>query len=201
MDHIDPGLFDLPVSEQQRPRWPRRARNREKWRRTVVAEFAIVDTEAFDFAIARARANMTVIDSHSGTHIENPSLEQMGAGPGLSPLDTLAWIIWPTDGMDAAIENGAVRVVDVECAVNGEHSDRGTATWSVTATLTHVDRLRQLATQACSEDANLIADDLELAWRYAADPYAPLRDIVGIEWKPVSVHVEHVPARSARMVR
>jgi len=43
-------------------------------------------------------------------------------------------------------------------------------------------------------DADLIAGSLAIAWQRAADPFAPLRSIPGISWRPGPVEVEHVPA-------
>lgn len=72
---------------------------------------------------------------------------------------------------------------------------------TVTVKLTDVDRVRRLATQAHPEDAALIADSLAVAWQRAADPFAPLRSIPGIAWRPVKVDVEHLPARTAAGIR
>ena len=85
----------------------------------------------------------------------------------------------------------------MECEVVRESADRGTATWTVTVKLTHVDRLRRLATAAHPDEAALITDSLAVAWQRAADPFAPIRSIPGIAWRPMKVDVEHLPARSA----
>jgi hypothetical protein len=37
-----------------------------------------------------------------------------------------------------------------------------------------------------------------LAWQWAAEPYAPLRTITGIDWTPVQVDVHHKRARPGR---
>ena len=56
---------------------------------------------------------------------------------------------------------------------------------------------RYMATQAHPEQAALIADSLEVAWQNTADPFAPLRSIPGIAWRPGHVYVEHQGARAA----
>lgn len=83
----------------------------------------------------------------------------------------------------------------------GESADSGKATWTVTVKLTKVNQLRQLATQSHPEDAALIEDSLAHAWQCADDPFEPLRSIPGINWKPMSVDIEHLPARPAAHVR
>lgn len=80
----------------------------------------------------------------------------------------------------------------------GESVDRGTVSWTVTVKLTDVDELRRLATRAHPEAAGLIAESLAVAWARATDPFAPLRSIPGIAWRPGQVDVEHLPARVVR---
>ncbi len=142
-----------------------------------------------------------LIRSNADSLVEDLSLHHAGAEPTTRALDQLAWLIWPTDGMEALMDADAFRIVSAESEVVGESAERGTATWSVTAKLTHVDRLRRLATQAHPDEAALIADSLALAWQRAADPFAPLRSIPGITWRPITVDVEHLPARPAAGIR
>ena len=42
----------------------------------------------------------------------------------------------------------------------------------------------------------MIADSLAVAWKRAADPFAPLRSIPGTAWRQGEVDVEHLPARA-----
>lgn len=140
------------------------------------------------------------IGSRADSVVEDPSLPGAGAEP-THALDQLAWLIWPIDGLEALMEAGAFRIVSVDCEMVGECADRGTATWTVTVKLIDVDRLRRLATQAHPDEATLIADSLAVAWQRAADPFAPLRSIPGIVWRPVTVDVEHLPARTAAGIR
>lgn len=147
-----------------------------------------------DEAAARAAANSVTIGSSADSVVEDPSLQDAGAEPAARALDQLAWLIWPTDGLEALMEAGAFRIVSGECEVVGESADRGTATWTVTVKLTDVDRLRRLATQAHPDEAALITDSPAVAWQRAAGPFAPLRSIPGIAWRPVQVDVKHLPA-------
>ncbi|MBC7307299.1 MAG: hypothetical protein H5T80_10310, partial [Dietzia sp.] len=98
-------------------------------------------------------------------------------------------------GLEELLEEGAFRVLDGTSTVVPEASDRGTLTWTVTVKLTDVQLLRRLATRAHPADADLIADSLAVAWQHAADPFAPLHSIPGILWRPLSVEVQHLPAR------
>lgn len=200
MDTVEPGLFDLPEpapepTPQPSPARPRPGRNRETWSCTVSAEVAIVDAAAVTAALALYREDTVVVDAFSGAVIEDPASEEAGPDPTLPPLPQLNWLIWPTGGLEELLEEGAFRVFDVESAVTSQAADRGTATWTVTVKLTDVQVLRRLATRAHPADVDLIADSLAAAWLRAADPFAPLRSIPGIEWRPVSVDIEHVPAR------
>ena len=200
MDTVEPGLFDLPEpapepTPQPSPARPRPGRNRETWACTVSAEVAIVDAAAVTAALAQYREDTVVVDAFSGAVIEDPASEEAGPDPTLPPLPQLAWLIWPTRGLEELLEEGAFRVFDVESAVTSQAADRGTATWTITVKLTDVQVLRRLATRAHPADVDLIADSLAAAWLRAADPFAPLRSIPGIEWRPVSVDIEHVPAR------
>ncbi|WP_096906888.1 hypothetical protein [Dietzia sp. WMMA184] len=200
MDTDEPGLFDLPESApeptpQPSPAQPRPGRNRETWACTVTAEVTIVDAATVTAALTRYLKDTVVVDAFSGEVIEDPASEDAGPDPDLPPLPQLAWLIWPTGGVEELLEEGAFRVLDVESTVTTETYDRGTITWTVTVKLTDVQLLRRLATQAQPADAVLIASSLAVAWQRAADSFAPLRSIPGISWRPVSVDIAHVPAR------
>ncbi|WP_404850480.1 hypothetical protein [Dietzia kunjamensis] len=200
MNDVEPGLFDLPELEPEptsrsSPAPPRRGRNRETWACTATAEVAIVDASSVTAALTRYLNDTVVVDAFSGEVIEDPASEDAGPDPVLPPLPQLNWLIWPTDGLEGILGEGAFRVLDVESAVTTETYDRGTITWTVTVKLTDVQLLRRLATQAQPADAVLIASSLAVAWQRAADSFAPLRSIPGISWRPVSVDIAHVPAR------
>lgn len=200
MDHAEPGLFDLPESEpkQQPPGRTRTGRNRQKWTCTVTAEVTIVDEAAVKGAIEQYVADSVVIDAFSGAVIEDPASQEAGPDPSPPPLGQLPWLLWPTRGLGELLEQGAFRVFEVTSDLTPQAPDRGALTWSVTIKLTDVHVLRRLATRAHPEDADLIAGSLAVAWQRAADPLAPLRSIPGIEWQPLSVDIEHVPAGVAR---
>ncbi|MFZ5870267.1 MAG: hypothetical protein ACOYXW_07065 [Actinomycetota bacterium] len=198
MHHSEPGLFDLPdPGPKAPPLRSKRGSNRETWACTAIAEVTIVDAAAVHEALARAEANGVTIDVSADSVAEDAPPAETEGETANRALDSLAWLIWPTDGLDAVLEAGAFRIISVDSEVVGESPDRGTATWTVTVKITDVDRLRRLATQAHPDEAALVADSLAAAWTRAADPFAPLRSIPGIAWRPVKVVVEHLPARTS----
>lgn len=178
MHDSEPGLFDLPDPDPSAPALrPPRGRNRETWARTATAGVTIIDAAAVNEAVARAEANGVTVGA--GSVAVDPPRTETEAKPPDRALDSLAWLIWPTDGQEALLEAGAFRIVSVDSEVVAESPDRGTATWTITVKLTDVDRLRRLATQAHPDEAALIVDSLAAAWGHAADPFAPLRSIPG----------------------
>lgn len=200
MDDVEPGLFDLPEHDlgPERPVQPSRTqtgRNRQMWSCTVTAAVSIDDAATVTAALTRYLEDTVVVDAFSGEVIEDPASKEAGPDPAQPPLEQLTWLIWPTRGLEELLEEGAFRVFDVRSVVTTETSDRGTVTWTITVKLTDVQSLRRLATRAHPEDADLIAGSLAVAWQRAADPFAPLRSIPGIEWRPLSVDIEHVPVR------
>ncbi|MBS7549174.1 hypothetical protein [Dietzia massiliensis] len=198
MDNVEPGLFDLPELEPEprpSPMRTRRGRNRETWSRTVTAAVSLDDAAAVTAALTRYLEDTVVVDAFSGDVIEDPASEEAGPDPALPPLEQLPWLLWPTDGLEELLEGGALTVLEVASAVTPEAADRGTFTWTVTVKLTDVQLPRRLATRAHPADADLIADSLAVAWQHAADPFAPLHSIPGISWRPLSVEVQHLPAR------
>ena len=86
-------------------------------------------------------------------------------------------------------------MLSVASEVVAESADRGTLVWTVTVKLTGVDELRRVATRAHPQEAGLIAESLAVAWERAADPFAPLRSIPGIAWRPGRVDVQHLLQR------
>lgn len=196
MDAREPGLFDVPVVERSRPALrPVRGRNRQTWARTACAEITVVDAEALRQAAAHAAEDAVTIE-----FAVDPDVEDTGPGaadevPSGDAFDALGWLVWPTAGMEEALQAGAFRVLSVGSEVTAESADRGAVTWTVTVKLTDVDELRRLASEANPEAAGSIADSLAVAWRHAADPFAPLDSIPGIAWQPGPVTVEHLPAK------
>ncbi len=199
MDANGPGLFELPDGERAvNAKRPLRGRNRETWARTVTAEVTIVDAGALHGAAALVQANAVTIGLRVDPDVQDtePGTCDEG-GPVSDGFDALGWLIWPADGMDGPLEAGAFRILSVDSEVVAESADRGRVSWTVTVKLADVDELRRMATEANPDQAELIADSLEVAWRHAADPFAPLRCIPGTTWRPGQVVVEHLPARQA----
>ncbi|GAA4398968.1 hypothetical protein GCM10023168_05620 [Fodinibacter luteus] len=201
MDADQLGLFELPDREPQEPKAlperPQRGRNRQVWALTATAEVAITDASALH-AAARANEGFVITLPGADLGVEDVEPEAPDAVPGDDVFDALAWLIWPTDGLEEALDAGALRILSVESEATSESVDHGTATWRVTAKLTDVDELRRLAARACPDRAAEISASLAVAWEQAVDPYAPLRSIAGITWKPGRVVVEHLPARPSR---
>ena len=198
MDVDQPGLFELADRELQvPPERARRGRNREVWGLTATADVTITDAPALQ-AAARAIDGVVIAVPGAGVRDEDTEPEAPDAVPADDVFDALAWLIWPSDGLEEALDTGALRILSVASEAKGNSTDHGTATWSVTVKLTDVDELRRLAARAFPDEAAEISASLAVAWLRAADPFAPLRSIVGITWKPGRVVVEHLPARSAR---
>nr|WP_257909678.1 DUF3152 domain-containing protein [Janibacter limosus] len=188
-------LFDMPQLEPRVPRpSPHRGRNRETRRRRVTVEVTILDAAAVARGAKEAERNTVDLGPVPDGEAVGPAPEE---APG-SPVDTIAGLIWATDGQHDLMEAGAFRIMEITSEVADKSSNRGVITWSSTVKLTHVERLRELASGTHPADGALIADDLEVARNHAADPYAPIRWVPGIAWRPLTVAVEHLPARPRR---
>lgn len=204
MDAHEPGLFDLPDRESPAP--PQRlqhGRNREAWSRTATAEVTIIDAEALHEAAARVGENAVTIGIRAALDVKGTDLDVKGTeldGP-VEPVndafDAVGWLVWPTEGMERAMEGDAFRILSVNSEVVAESVDRGSVTWTVTVKLTDVDELRRLAAQVHPEATGSIEASLAVAWQCAADPFAPLRSIPGTAWTPGQVVVEHMRAKAA----
>lgn len=200
MDVSEPGLFDVPECERAAtPRRALRGRNRETWARTVTAEVTIVDARALGEAAARAQENAVRIGFRADPDVERAETGACEADgrPASDVFDALCWLLWPTLGMEGPLEAGAFRVLSMDGEVVGESADRASVTWTVTVKLTDVEGLRGLATDAHPQEAASIADSLEVAWRCAGDPFAPVRSLPGAVWRPGQIVVEHVAVRVA----
>jgi hypothetical protein len=198
MDAHEPSLFDLPDRESpSSPQRPQRGRNRETWARTATAEVTIIDAEALHEAAARAGENAVTIGIRAAPDVEGAEPGSADVEPVNDAFDALAWLVWPTEGMEGALEVGAFRILSVDSEVVAESVDRGTVTWTATVKLTNVDELRRLAVQAHPDAAGSIEASLAVAWQHVADPFLPLRSIPGTVWKPGQVDVEQLPAKAA----
>jgi hypothetical protein len=193
----EPALFDLPAAEQREMSRPRqRGRNRETWARTVTAEITIVDAAALRKAARRVRESAVTITLPALPHEEDRVAEDPATGDAEDAFDALAWLLWPTDAMEAPLEAGAFRILSEDIEAEPESDDRGTLAWTVTVKLTDVRTLRRLAAQAHPDQAASIAASLAAAWQYAADPFTPLHAIPAIAWRPGPVTVQHMPEKT-----
>lgn len=198
MDADQPGLFQLPASEPQvPPHRPQRGKNRQVWELTATAEVTITNPSALQ-AAARSNEGFVITVPAADLGVEEAEPQEPDTEPGDDVFDALAWLIWPSDGLEEALDAGALRILSVESEAKGDSVDHGTATWSVQVKLTDVEALRRLAVQASPDEAAEISASLAVAWQRASDPFAPLRSIAGITWKPGRVVVEHLPARAGR---
>jgi hypothetical protein len=192
----EPALFDLPAAEQPATSQPRqRGRNRETWARTVTAEITVLDPAALRETARRVQEEAVTVTlpglPHGEEAVAEPAVNDVD-----HPLYALTWLLWPSVAMQAPLEAGAFRVLSEDIDVEPEPDDRGTLAWTVTVKLTDVRTLRRLAAQAHPDEAASIADSLAAAWQHAADPFAPLHAIPAIAWRPGSVTVQHVPAKT-----
>lgn len=167
------------------------------WQLTATAEITITDPAALQ-AAARSNEGVVIAASGGDLGVEEAEREAPDAAPGDDVFDALAWLIWPSDGLEEAVEAGALRILSVESEAKGDSVDHGTATWGVTVKLTDVEALRRLAVRASPGEATEISASLPVAWPRACDPFAPLRSITGITWRPGRVGVEHCPAKAGR---
>ncbi len=199
MDADQPGLFDLPGAEPQAIAQRRhRGRNREVWALTATAEVTIFDASMLREAAARLNEGFVLTVSSADDAGKDIEFETPDAVRADDIFDALAFAIWPDEGLQEALDAGAVRILSVESEAASDSADHGTATWKVTVKLTDVDEFRRLATQASPDESAEISASLPLAWQRAADPFAPLRLIAGISWSPGQVTVEHLPVRAAQ---
>lgn len=176
---------DLPARPHRAPR----GRRRETWACTTTATVTIRDLDAINDAFAELE-EAAFVGAEAGP--EDPE----GLVEELSPMGQLAWLVWPTAGMDLALEVDAFRIDSVEVEVLEDGGDRGILRWAVSVKLRDVDALRRLALAACPEDSEPITDDFAVVWRRAIDPFAPIRPIAGIDWRPGAVDVTHFPRRA-----
>lgn len=192
--HDQPGLFDIPeASSTEPPARTTRGTNRQTWTRVATADVVVTDADALRAAAARAETGAVTLDLDLDAGADGEDDAASGEIAGSDVFDALAWLIWPTDGLEVLLEAGAVQVLSVESAVEVHSAERGALTWTVTVKLRDVNELRRLAAQAHPEEAAEVASSLSAAWRCAADPFAPLASIPGIRWQPGPVEVQHVP--------
>lgn len=199
MDANQPGLFEIPDRKPLRPPTPpQRGRNRETWARTATAEVTIIDPSAVRDAAAHAQKVAATIGLRGTARDEDAEAGPPGTQANCGS-DALLWLVWPTDGFEDLSEAGAVRILSMGTQADLGSDDRGTISWTVTVKFMDVQELRRIAAHANPEAAESIANSLEIAWQFAADPFTPLRSIPGIRWQPGPVDVHHLPRRRAGM--
>ena len=96
MEPDSAGLFEMHVEPAARPDLVRRGRNRETWSATTTATVVIRDREAVREAFAELEESAyTLVELTDRAPDESHEL---------SPLDQVAWLVWPTTGLDDAVE-------------------------------------------------------------------------------------------------
>lgn len=158
----------------------------------------IVDEAALREAEAEQAKNALVIQPPGPGDDEDLSEEEVDEAPPKSAMDTLEWLVWPTMGLEQALEAGALRIESVDVDIVSEPADVGAIAWTLVVKLTSVEELRRLAVQAQpgQPDTQWIVGEADppTVWRRAVDPFEPLRSIPGIAWRPGTVTIEHRPA-------
>lgn len=201
MSFDQPGLFSVapaetPGHDPEKTPGPRRlrGRRRESWRCTVSADVVVTESSALSAAVEQAEKDGVIIALGEDDHPPDASDDYVDVEP--SDLDRLAWLLWPTVGLDQVVEADGfdVREVTTEVVAGSSEAD-GTLTWSVTARLRDVSALRSIAAAAHPDQSSAIDASLAAAWRSAVDVFAPIRAVPGITWQPGPVEIEHVPAR------
>lgn len=99
-------------------------------------------------ARAATASDTVVVDVRPGAAIDDVADDEMGPDPALPPMPQLAWLIWPTTGLEDLLEGGAMTILEAESDVAAETPDRGTVTWTTICKLTNVQLLRRIATRA-----------------------------------------------------
>jgi hypothetical protein len=192
MTEDEPVLFDLPGHDRPPPSdRPSPGKRREAWACMVTAEVTILDADALRDAAERAEQSAVAVGLSA-----DPTVGDLDGDSPSDPFDILAWLVWPTDGLEELLEAGAFRILELSSEVAPESDDACVLSWTVTVKLTDVAALRRIAIRAHPDKAGEIRGSLAVAWQHAADPFAPLREIPGITWQPAQVSVHHVPRRA-----
>lgn len=221
-----PALFDLPQADSSQADSPRdspaprsstsssrvrQGRARQTYVRTVLAQVRLQRRTVLHAKALRSfdKTPTLVIghvdpgdpDDPSDLDDEGPYSRQSIATEWTSAL---GWLFDPTLNLWPLIEAGALRLLATEVDLTEHTGQQCRLAWTVTVKLEDVAAFRDIAAAAAPEGDTAahteIGQSLATAWRWAAEPYAPLRVIPGISWTPVQVTVEHKPARPARTV-
>jgi hypothetical protein len=215
-------LFDLPSTGLPRAASPapgpstsrsrvRQGRARQTYARTVEAEVRVQRRTMLHTKALRSfdKTPKLVIGHVDPDDLDEPSdpghLDEEGPysrhGIATDWTAALGWLLDPTSDLWPLIDAGALRLLAVDVDLTEHTGQQCRLAWTVTVKLEDVAALRDIAVAAVPDgDTHArteIGESLAVAWRWAAEPYAPLRAIPGITWTPVQVTVEHKPARPA----
>jgi hypothetical protein len=180
-----PGLFDLPDPSPTSAMNTSRARGRRSKHRTLTA---VADVHVVDSAILReaTRKRLTegiTIDLGPTGTTDDPDLLDPLEEFTTSDAAAVRWWIEPTSGIWPQLAE-ALRLDAVGLDATDESPQGVRARWSVTVTITDIHLLRR---RTASPD--LPDDPFPELWNRAADPFAPLTDLPGATWEPISVEV------------
>jgi hypothetical protein len=177
-----PGLFDLPDPSPTSAMNTSRDRGRrsEHWTRTAVADVHVVDSATLRNAARRRLSDGITIDLGPA---DDPDLLDPCEEITTSDAAAVRWWIEPTTGIWPQLAE-ALRLDAVDLDTTDESPQRVHARWSVTVTITDIHLLRRHTPRP-----NLPDDTFPELWNRAADPFAPLTELPGATWEPISVEV------------
>ena len=181
-----PGLFDLPDPSPTSAMNTSRDRGRrsEHWTRTAVADVHVVDSAILrEAARRRLTEGTTTIDLGPTEPTDDPDLLDPLEEIPISDAAAVRWWIEPTSGIWPQLAE-ALRLDAVGLDATDESPQRVHARWSVAVTITDIHLLRR---RTASPD--LPDDPFPELWNRAADPFAPLTELPGATWEPISVEV------------
>jgi hypothetical protein len=178
-----PGLFDLPDPPPTAPAHAARDRGKrgERWIRTAVADLHVVDSATLRYAARRRLSDGITIDL--GPADDDPDLLDPHEEITTSAAAAIRWWIESTTGTWPQLAE-ALRLDAVDLDTTDESPQRVHARWSVTVTITDIHLLRRHI-----PSPDLPDDTFPELWNRAADPFAPLTDLPGTTWEPISVEV------------
>lgn len=178
-----PGLFELPdPPPAPTVRAPRdRGRRGELWTRTVIADLHVVDRRALRDAAHQRLSDGLTVELGPAEHAED--LLDPHEEVATSNAAAVRWWTDPTTGTWPQLA-AALRLDAAELDASDEQAHRVRARWSVSVTITDIDLLRAEAPRP--GDAEETFPDL---WNRTADPYAPLAELPGVTWTPVSIEI------------
>jgi hypothetical protein len=177
------GLFDLPDPPPTPPAHASRDRGRrgERWTRTIVADLHVVDSATLRDAAHRRLDDGITIDL--GPADDDPDLLDPHEEIATSDAAAVRWWIEPTTGTWPQLAE-ALRLDAIDLDTTDESPERVRARWSVTVTITDIYLLHWNTASTDPPD-----DSFSELWKRAADPFAPLTDLPGATWEPISVEV------------